>query len=151
MRLLNTTTGHIRSFLSAPTVPYAILSHTWGPEEVTLQDMLDIDLRFGLLGYEQIVKPRFGLLGYEKIVKSCEIARRDEYEYIWIDTCCIDKTNSAELSEALNSMFRWYVDIEGQATSHSEQFHETFLSHERICLTVLATLSFKAITDSPFT
>jgi hypothetical protein len=113
MRLLNTTTGHIHSFLSAPTVPYAILSHTWGPEEVTLQDMLDIDLRSGLLGYE-------------KIVKSCEIARRDEYEYIWIDTCCIDKTNSAELSEALNSMFRWYVDIEGQATSHSEQFHENF-------------------------
>ena len=87
--------------------------------------MLHIDLRSGLPDYEQIVKQRV-LLGYEKIVKSCEIARRDEYEYIWIDTCCIDKTNSAELSEALNSMFRWYVDIEGQATSHSEQFHENF-------------------------
>ncbi len=34
--------------------------------------------------------------------------RRDSYKYAWIDTCCIDKTNNVELSEAINSMFRWY-------------------------------------------
>lgn len=27
---------------------------------------------------------------------------------MWVDTCCIDKSSSAELSEAINSMFAWY-------------------------------------------
>lgn len=46
--------------------------------------------------------------GYLKITASCKQAERDGWEYVWIDTCCIDKTSSAELSEAINSMFRWY-------------------------------------------
>ncbi|KAI6143099.1 heterokaryon incompatibility protein-domain-containing protein, partial [Pisolithus tinctorius] len=46
--------------------------------------------------------------GSEKIIKSCEQARKDGYEWLWIDTCCIDKRSSAELSEAINSMYRWY-------------------------------------------
>jgi hypothetical protein len=46
--------------------------------------------------------------GYEKIKRCCETGAADGYEYVWIDTCCIDKTSSAELSEAINSMFRWY-------------------------------------------
>ncbi|KAF2124638.1 hypothetical protein P153DRAFT_379275 [Dothidotthia symphoricarpi CBS 119687] len=47
--------------------------------------------------------------GYEKIVKTCEVAReRYKLDWVWIDTCCIDKTSSSELSEAINSMFKWY-------------------------------------------
>ncbi|KAH9208516.1 hypothetical protein DL95DRAFT_428641 [Leptodontidium sp. 2 PMI_412] len=46
--------------------------------------------------------------GFRKIEGVCGIAVSDGFEYIWIDTCCIDKTSSAELSEAINSMFRWY-------------------------------------------
>lgn len=29
-------------------------------------------------------------------------------EWLWIDTCCIDKNSSAELQESISSMFRWY-------------------------------------------
>ena len=49
-------------------------------------------------------------MGWEKIRDSCKQARRTGLEYIWIDTCCIDKTSSTELSEAINSMFQWYKD-----------------------------------------
>ena len=73
---------------------YAILSHTWGREEVTFQDM-------------QGPKAR-NKEGFSKIQSCCEQAKRDGYEWVWIDKCCIDKISSAELSEAINSMFRWY-------------------------------------------
>ena len=76
--------------------PYAILSHTWGGEEVSFQDMQRIDHR---------VKCK---AGYRKIHGSCKLARSNGHRYIWIDTCCIDKSSSAELSEAINAMFRWY-------------------------------------------
>ncbi|KAM0158528.1 hypothetical protein ACHAQE_005438 [Botrytis cinerea] len=75
--------------------PYAILSHTWGPnEEVTFEDILN--------GTGE-VKP-----GYEKIRFCGEQAKQDGLLYFWIDTCCINKSNDAELSRSINSMFRWY-------------------------------------------
>jgi hypothetical protein len=76
--------------------PYAILSHTWGADtdEVTFRDLMDGTGRS---------KP-----GYDKIQFCGEQVRRDDLQYFWVDTCCIDKSNSAELSEAINSMFRWY-------------------------------------------
>ena len=76
--------------------PYAILSHTWGvdTEEVTFKDLTDGTGKS---------KP-----GYEKIRFCGEQARRDELGYFWVDTCCIDKSSSAELQEAINSIFRWY-------------------------------------------
>ncbi|KAM5546170.1 hypothetical protein V8D89_000296 [Ganoderma adspersum] len=43
-----------------------------------------------------------------KIRDACAVARKNGYRYIWIDSCCIDKSSSAELSEAINSMYRWY-------------------------------------------
>ena len=46
--------------------------------------------------------------GFVKIKYACEQAIRDGYEYVWVDTCCINKDSSAELSEAINSMYRWY-------------------------------------------
>ncbi|KAH7069119.1 hypothetical protein BKA63DRAFT_536360 [Paraphoma chrysanthemicola] len=49
--------------------------------------------------------------GYAKVVRTCEIARtKYNMPYAWIDTCCINKSSSAELSESINSMFRWYQD-----------------------------------------
>jgi ankyrin repeat protein len=78
---------------------YAILSHTWDKEEVTLQDME---------GKSAMETKK----GYAKVKSSCSQARKDGFEYIWIDTCCIDKASSAELSEALNSMYRWYEEAE---------------------------------------
>ena len=95
MRLLDTQNIEICEF--SEWIPqYAILSHTWAKEEVTLQIVLD--------------KARPELQGWTKIWQSCKRAAEDGWQYIWIDTCCIDKTSSVELSEAINSMFRWYSD-----------------------------------------
>ncbi|KAH8755622.1 hypothetical protein F5882DRAFT_482080 [Hyaloscypha sp. PMI_1271] len=52
------------------------------------------------------------MLGWKKIEGCCQMASRDQLEWAWVDSCCIDKTSSAELSEAINSMFRWYRDAE---------------------------------------
>lgn len=93
MRLLNTETYELRTFLGEPP-QYAILSHTWGEEEVTLAD----------LGRRSRTK----LQGWSKLVRCCRRAAADGWHWVWIDTCCIDKSNSSELSEAINSMFRWY-------------------------------------------
>jgi ankyrin repeat protein len=84
----------LREFGEQDTPPYAILSHTWGDGEVSLQDMT--------LGHFAEKK------GYAKIQGCCSLARANGYDYAWVDTCCIDKTSSAELSEAINSMYQWY-------------------------------------------
>ena len=73
---------------------YAILSHRWGGEEVTFRDLIDGTGK--------------SKAGYDKIRFCGEQAVRDGLQYFWVDTCCIDKSNNAELSEAINSMFRWY-------------------------------------------
>ncbi|THU81814.1 HET-domain-containing protein, partial [Dendrothele bispora CBS 962.96] len=105
MRLINTTTLQVVEFLSIDVPPYAILSHTWGSEEVTFRDMM---LR---LTEDLAVEASIRIeqkAGFIKIQKSCEIAKRDGFDFIWNDTCCIDKESSAELSEAINSMYRHY-------------------------------------------
>jgi len=73
---------------------YAILSHRWGVEEVTLAALRDGTGK--------------KMAGYGKIQFCGEQAKRDRLQYFWVDTCCIDKSNSTELAEAINSMFRWY-------------------------------------------
>ncbi|OSS43315.1 hypothetical protein B5807_12023 [Epicoccum nigrum] len=96
MWLLNTHTITLRSFIA--NIPdYVILSHTWGPEEVTFDDISKS---------AQHAK----LKGYAKVVGCCKQAIQDGFEWAWIDTCCIDKKSSAELSEAINSMYKWYWD-----------------------------------------
>lgn len=75
---------------------YAILSHTWGAdnEEFNFKDVTEGT------GRDKI--------GYKKIEFCRAQAARDGLQFFWVDTCCIDKSSSAELSEAINSMFRWY-------------------------------------------
>ncbi|KAI0814269.1 heterokaryon incompatibility protein-domain-containing protein [Xylaria sp. FL0064] len=100
MRLMNAHTRQIHNFISSDdSVDFAILSHTWGSDEVTLQDWQSLSTA------ELELKE-----GYRKIDHCCKQAANDGYDWVWIDTCCIDKTSSAELSEAINSMFRWYQD-----------------------------------------
>jgi hypothetical protein len=86
----------ITSFDDNELPPYAILSHTWGADEEEV-DFADIVNGGGT------AKP-----GYKKIRLCGEQARQDGLEYFWIDTCCINKENQAELSLAIDSMFRWY-------------------------------------------
>ncbi|KAI1417377.1 HET-domain-containing protein [Hypoxylon sp. FL1857] len=98
MYLLNVETFELHEFQgnSIPKYEYVILSHIWGADEVSLQDLQ--------AGRGPSKK------GYEKITLTCEQAHRDGFKWAWVDTCCIDKTSSAELSEAINSMYQWYKD-----------------------------------------
>jgi Heterokaryon incompatibility protein (HET) len=49
-----------------------------------------------------------GKAGYNKIKFCGEQAAKDGLQHFWIDSCCIKKSSDAELSESINSMFRWY-------------------------------------------
>ncbi|KAK1752181.1 heterokaryon incompatibility protein-domain-containing protein [Echria macrotheca] len=102
MRLLHTTLFTLKSFITPYHVDgrgYAILSHTWGDDEVLFEDMATPDRR-------PIAHAR---KAWDKVQRACEVARELGFEFIWIDTLCIDKSSSAELSEAINSMFEWYA------------------------------------------
>jgi len=101
MRLLQRNAdGELRLIWRAGSdIPkYAILSHTWGPdgEEVTYEDLI------AGTGKDKS--------GYKKLNFCAKQANLDGLEYFWVDTCCINKANFTELSEAINSMFRWYRD-----------------------------------------
>ena len=76
--------------------PYAILSHRWGDtnEEVTFEDIVNGSGR--------------NKAGYKKIEFCGEQASKDGLKYFWVDSCCIKKSSDSELSEAINSMYRWY-------------------------------------------
>ena len=95
MRLINVKTLQIEEFIDGYVPRYAILSHTWLKEEVTFSDMQN--------GGSLCDKA-----GWHKIQYSIEQATADGLGFLWVDTCCIDKSSSAELSEAINSMFAWY-------------------------------------------
>ncbi|KAG4437673.1 hypothetical protein IFR05_006835 [Cadophora sp. M221] len=98
MRLLHSDDDgnlSLTEFFESAIPNYAILSHRWGTDEVTFKDMAD-----------GTSKSKTG--GYSKIQFCGEQAKRDDLKYFWVDTCCIDKSSSTELSEAINSMFRWY-------------------------------------------
>jgi hypothetical protein len=93
MRLVNAVTLKIETFGADDLPEYAILSHTWGNEEVTLQEVSNVS---------PSVKSKSG---YQKVEQCCRQALSDGIGYCWIDTCNIDKTSSAELSEAINCKF----------------------------------------------
>lgn len=78
---------------------YAILSHRWRSDELTFQDMRNHT-------------DRESKAGWLKLNLCCTQARDDGIGYAWVDTCCINKESDAELTEAINSMYRWYRDAE---------------------------------------
>ncbi|KAJ3498013.1 hypothetical protein NLG97_g1446 [Lecanicillium saksenae] len=98
MRLIHLNTLKLVE-VSRSTPPYAILSHTWSDDEVSLQQLESGQSR------EQQTE------GWAKLTGFCRTVRLDASSaptWGWVDTCCIDKTSSADLSESINSMFRWY-------------------------------------------
>ena len=125
MQLLHTDTATIKYFQRRDDEiqKYAILSHTWNDNgsEVSFQDMDKSESK--------------AIDGYRKILECCSLAQRKGYEYVWIDTYCIDKTSSAKLSEAINSMFRWYerakicyvylADVSSLDPDWRSHFHES--------------------------
>lgn len=123
MRLLNVDSFELHEFFDDDIPPYSILSHRWGNDEVSYQDF-----SAGRKRHSE---------GYRKIEELCNFVKRRKLKYrpssrlrqpsryhvnpneeverpleklqwVWVDTCCIDKTSSAELSEAINSMYSWY-------------------------------------------
>lgn len=95
MWLINTRTLQLEEVWDERKQRYAILSHRWEDEEVSFRDMQNLAVANKLKGFA-------------KISKLCELALEEEHQYIWVDTCCINKESSADLSEAINSMYRWY-------------------------------------------
>lgn len=99
MRLLDARTHRLADFPADSIPRYAILSHRWG---ATDEEVLYADLE--AKGPKAAKRKR----GWQKVQDTCQQAIDDGYNYVWIDTCTIDKTSSAELSEAINSMFAYY-------------------------------------------
>ncbi|KAI1170117.1 heterokaryon incompatibility protein-domain-containing protein [Nemania sp. FL0916] len=115
MRLLDVDTLELRLFLDESTRPqYAILSHRWlsDGDEVGFEDLLRYH-EAKAKGDESVVDLIVSREGFKKIENYCKTAKHSHnLKWAWIDTCCIDKRSSSELSEAINSMFRWYQDAE---------------------------------------
>lgn len=127
MRLLNSISLDFRAFNDEQLPPYAILSHTWGNEEISYQEQrlvqrlaalphklrhdeayvasLEIAAGLDFCVTGRNIKSR---AAYHKIERTAVIARQMGLRWFWVDTCCIDKSSSAELQEAINSMYRWY-------------------------------------------
>jgi hypothetical protein len=112
LRLLNVHTLEMREFFEDATPPYFILSHRWGPDEVSNENFSSGKVK-ETAGYRKILY--FCKLAKERnaMVSRNETPGRTGYawqtiDWVWADTCCIDKRSSAELSEAINSMYRWY-------------------------------------------
>ena len=98
MRLLNAHDLHFEEFYDSDIPRYAILSHRWGREEVSFEEMRKSN------GGKRRKGP-----GWDKIRSTCKLASKEKFTWVWIDTCCINKDSSAELTEAINSMFHWYA------------------------------------------
>ncbi|KAK0763420.1 hypothetical protein N5P37_002797 [Trichoderma harzianum] len=108
IRLINIETLKLETFSGKNIPKYTILSHTWGPdsEELTFDD------------FQKGITDKPGV-GSIKLKGCCDQVKKDntkeekeenKVQYVWIDTCCIDKSSSSELQEAINAMFDWYAD-----------------------------------------
>ena len=113
MRLLHTEDLHVEDFSGRKVPEYAILSHRWGDDEVSFQDLRcftepDEQRRHVLQLVFKVDSSKLFGKGFDKIKRFCTFAANQGYTWVWIDTCCINRESSAELSEAINSMFKWY-------------------------------------------
>ncbi|CAN9246499.1 unnamed protein product [Alternaria alternata] len=104
MRLLNTRSLEFSCVYVPNRVPdYVILSHRWGSEEVTYADIIQAPLSEPT----SVTRNKSGFL---KVQGACALALQNGYEWIWIDSCCIDKSSSAELQETINLMWKYYKE-----------------------------------------
>src|ERR1700742_2578990 len=114
MRLLHTKELRFQEFLGHSIPEYAILSHRWiEGEEVSYQEFAllnkhqwaggQVYVSFSITDESKKEQP-----GFRKVMDFRKHAAKEGFDWVWIDTVCIDKTSSAESSEAINSMFEWY-------------------------------------------
>jgi hypothetical protein len=110
MRLLNVKTFQLSEFFEEHIPPYVILSHRWSKNEASYHDfiqqgyMADTDGSRKIRELCHFVRNR-GIIPY---LHGIRLIGREALQWVWIDTICIDKTSSSELSEAINSMYNWY-------------------------------------------
>ncbi|SMY22177.1 unnamed protein product [Zymoseptoria tritici ST99CH_1A5] len=131
MWLLHVRTRELVHFMDDRSVigKYAILSHTWEDEEVSFTNIKTSEAH--------------DMMGYRKIDYTCRQAEADDLEYVWVDTCCINKDSSAELSESINSMYRWYYnakicyayisDFESESLMLFEDDGDAFITSSNSC------------------
>ncbi|KAE8149315.1 heterokaryon incompatibility protein-domain-containing protein [Aspergillus avenaceus] len=94
MRLINVENLELEEFVDDEIPPYAILSHRWRDGEILFKDMQS--------------ETKVTKAGYRKIKQCCDRAKSDKLQYLWVDTCCIDKSSNDELTESINSTYEWY-------------------------------------------
>ena len=85
---------------------YAILSHRWIKQEVDFNEAVKLTK----MDEEERTEIR-QCDGYRKIIQSCKQVKKDGYKWLWVNTCCINKWSSPELSKAINTMYRWYENV----------------------------------------
>jgi hypothetical protein len=102
MRLLNTRSFELRSFGPRELPDYVILSHRWRLEEVTLKDITGCPV-------SDVENSARQLMGFSKVEGACKLAADDGYDWIWIDSYCIDKESSADVDKSINSMWTYYT------------------------------------------
>ncbi|KAL5388281.1 hypothetical protein PMIN02_007798 [Paraphaeosphaeria minitans] len=110
IRLLHIDRKEFQEFYDLDSVaPYAILSHRW------MHAQRNGKYRALELSHSEFVAGSGDDRGYGKVDKACEAVRHLsqqlglDLQWIWIDSCCIDKSNNEEHSEAINSMYEWYA------------------------------------------
>lgn len=96
MRLLNVHTLELKEFGEDKKPAYAIASHRWDEHEATFADVRDAQ--------------NTATTGYRKVQEFAEYVKTHvpAIDWLWIDTCCINRENPNELSRAINLMFEWY-------------------------------------------
>ncbi|OSD04010.1 hypothetical protein PYCCODRAFT_169305 [Trametes coccinea BRFM310] len=117
MWLIDTRTGKLRYTADPSLQSYVALSHVWVPgEELSFQDLQSLHRPTGRKLWSNRLRrlvelPPRSVLGQtsDKVRQCCAFARTRGYRWLWVDSCCIDKTSSTELSEAINSMYQWYA------------------------------------------
>jgi hypothetical protein len=130
MRLIHSRTLQFHEFYDNAIPKYVILSHTWGEGEISYADMCrlqKLQAYISRVQSTQDAKVSWNIVsgfvtegeyettcllresrGYTKLTMTAEVASQFGFDYFWMDTCSIDKSSSAELQEAINSMYRWY-------------------------------------------
>jgi hypothetical protein len=128
MRLLHTRSLELQPFIFTQAPDYVILSHRWGAKELTFEDVAK----------DPISKPTSQarkITGFSKVRGACDQAAKDGYDWVWIDSCCIDRSSSADLQEAINSMWSYYaranicyiylVDVPHRDAGWGQQFQQS--------------------------
>jgi hypothetical protein len=106
MRLLHTEELRFEEFFDTEIPPYGILSHRWGEKELSYQ-MLNSVIELPISENEKLNHPKLPGPGLDKI-RNFRQYTSTIWDWVWVDTCCINKESSSKLSEAINSMYRWY-------------------------------------------